>query len=61
MDLKENSTINRTDGSVEKPDQSKRSYSKPCLKSLGNIRSVTLGGTQGTGDSGGLGPAVQQP
>lgn len=31
----------------------RKPYRKPCLKKLGDLRSLTLGGSAGAGDSGG--------
>lgn len=36
--------------------ENKRSYNKPKLTPLGDIRDVTMGGSPGFGDSGGLNP-----
>jgi hypothetical protein len=41
--------INDRAGKARKP------YRKPGLKSLGDLRTLTLGGSPGTGDSGGAG------
>jgi len=36
-----------------KKDESRRRYYKPSLKELGDLRTLTLGGSPGVGDSGG--------
>lgn len=39
----------------KKKETKKKQYTKPELKSLGDIRDVTMGGSPGIGDSGGAG------
>lgn len=41
---------------INKQEQTKKSYQKPELVSLGDIRDVTMGGSPGVGDSGGGAP-----
>ncbi len=41
----------QTSTTTATPNNKKR-YEKPCLKPLGDIRDVTMGGSPGTGDSG---------
>jgi hypothetical protein len=44
----------KKDNKIKEPTVSnqKKQYEKPCLKSLGDIRDVTMGGSPGSGDSG---------
>jgi hypothetical protein len=41
--------------SANRAEKSRKPYSKPKLMELGDLRDLTLGGTAGTGDSGGGG------
>jgi hypothetical protein len=50
----------KKDIKLQKPKvNNKKQYQKPCLKHLGDIRDVTMGGSPGVGDSGGGG--IQKP
>ena len=40
---------------IEDIPQSRKPYRKPRLQELGDLRTLTLGGSPGTGDSGGGG------
>ena len=56
MDINNNDSI--TPEAVSKadvaPGQELRKYTRPRLQCLGDLRSTTLGGSPGVGDSGGL-------
>lgn len=41
------------DSLSEKKDEPRKRYSKPLLEELGDLRTLTLGGSPGVGDSGG--------
>lgn len=41
------------DGLSGKKDEPRKRYSKPLLEELGDLRTLTLGGSPGVGDSGG--------
>ncbi len=45
----------RTNGQKTTTQQDKKAYRKPQVKSLGDIRDVTMGGSPGVGDSGNAG------
>jgi hypothetical protein len=50
----------KKDKKIQKPiTNNKKEYVKPCLKNLGDIRDVTMGGSPGIGDSGSSG--IQKP
>lgn len=53
--------MNQTQGTKNAPTDAvdaRKSYVSPELKSLGDVRDLTLGGSDGTGDSGD--PGAQQ-
>jgi len=41
-------------GKAESNDKLRKTYSKPLLVALGDLRSLTMGGSPGTGESGGF-------
>lgn len=43
----------KRDTKPQKTSEKKQQYKKPVLLPLGDIRDVTMGGSPGTGDSGG--------
>jgi hypothetical protein len=58
----------KNDKELEKNEKTRKPYRKPQLGSLGDLRSLTLGGSPGTGESGGftykvhiLGPVPPPP
>lgn len=46
---------------LESAVRAKRPYAAPVLRSFGDVRSLTLGGSPGTGDSGGNPGALKSP
>jgi hypothetical protein len=51
---------NQTDRKkIERDDTLRKPYSKPILAALGDLRSLTMGGSPGIGESGGTGRKVK--